>query len=46
MVFVRAGISLLRERQGGFAVAPLTPSHCTLLLQVGHVYWKNERNTN
>ena len=23
------GISLLRERQGGFAVAPLTPSQCT-----------------
>ena len=26
-----AGVSLLRERQGGFAVAPLTPSQCTLL---------------
>ena len=25
------GISLLRERQGGFAIAPLTPSQCTLL---------------
>ena len=26
------GISLLRERQGGFAVAPLTPSQCTPML--------------
>ena len=26
------GISLLRERQGGFAFAPLTPSQCTPML--------------
>lgn len=25
-----AGVSLLRERRGGFAVAPSTPSQCTL----------------
>ena len=30
--FPNAGISLLRERQGGFAVAPLTPSQCTPML--------------
>ena len=30
--FPNAGISPLRRRQGGFAVAPLTPSHCTPML--------------
>ena len=28
-LFCCAGVSLLRERRGGFAVAPSTPSHCT-----------------
>jgi len=32
MVVFVAGVSLLRERQGGFAVAPLTPSHCAPML--------------
>ena len=30
--FPNAGISPLRRRQGGFAVAPLTPSQCTPML--------------
>ena len=29
LFFCVAGVSPLRRRQGGFAVAPLTPSHCT-----------------
>ena len=29
-LFWCAGVSLLRERRGGFAVAPSTPSRCTL----------------
>ena len=31
-LFCKRGISPLRRRQGGFAVAPLTPSHCTPML--------------
>ena len=32
MLFCAAGVSPLRRRQGGFAVAPLTPSQCTPML--------------
>ena len=39
-LFRNAGISLLRERGGGFALAPSTPSQCTLLLL--DFYWSRE----
>ena len=39
-LFRNAGISLLRERGGGFALAPSTPSQCTLLLL--NFYWSRE----
>ena len=39
-LFRNAGISLLRERGGGFALATSTPSQCTLLLL--DFYWSRE----
>ena len=33
------GVSLLRERRGGFALAPSTPSQCTLPCFWGFVFW-------
>jgi len=39
-LFRNAGISLLRERGGGFALAPSTSSQCTLLLL--NFYWSRE----
>ena len=32
LIFVLQRVSPLRRRQGGFAVAPLTPSQCTPML--------------
>ena len=42
-LFCKRGISPLRRRQGGFAVAPLTPSQCTPMLLDFHCCRGNRR---